>query len=71
MIDHSKNNPSFSQTNRINKKISLMKNKIKDYQWPSFFISSKQKYLINLEKKDNSKLIDLIENYFKNITGII
>lgn len=46
-----------------------MKNKIKDYQWPSFFISSKQKYLINLEKKDNSKLIDLIENYFKKYYG--
>tara|TARA_B110000046_G_scaffold177784_1_gene205007 strand:+ start:31 stop:1002 length:972 start_codon:yes stop_codon:yes gene_type:complete len=46
-----------------------MNNRIKDYQWPSFFISSKQKYLIELEKKDNSKLINELENYFEKYHG--
>ncbi len=46
-----------------------MEKKIKDYQWPSFFISSRQKYLLNLEKKDNTKLINTIESYFENYYG--
>lgn len=46
-----------------------MKSKIKDYQWPNFLISSKQKYLIKLEKKDNSKLINELENYFEKYYG--
>ena len=46
-----------------------MKSKIKDYQWPNFLISSKQKYLIKLEKKNNSKLINELENYFEKYYG--
>lgn len=46
-----------------------MKKIVKDYQWPSFFISLKQKYLINLEKNDSSQLINKLENYFEKYYG--
>ena len=39
-------------------------NKIKDYQWPSFFIRDK-KYSISKEKKISRALINKIENFFK------
>jgi putative PLP-dependent aminotransferase (TIGR04422 family) len=46
-----------------------MKNNIKDYQWPSFFILPKQKYLIKLEKKNCNKLIYDLENFFEKSYG--
>tara|TARA_B100000787_G_scaffold93749_1_gene69217 strand:+ start:175 stop:1146 length:972 start_codon:yes stop_codon:yes gene_type:complete len=46
-----------------------MKSKIKDYQWPSFFISSNQKYNSKNEKKINLKLINKIEDFFHKYYG--
>ena len=42
-----------------------MKNIVKDYQWPSFFIRSNQNYNIKNEKKIDLKLINELENYFQ------
>ena len=46
-----------------------MKNSVKDYQWPSFFIRSNQKYNIKYQKKIDLKLINELENYFQKYYG--
>ena len=46
-----------------------MKNNIKDYQWPSSFISSNQKYINKNEKKIDQKLINELEAYFQKYYG--
>ena len=46
-----------------------MKNNIKDYQSPSSFITSNQKYYTEYEKKINCKLIDELEGYLQKHYG--
>lgn len=47
----------------------MKKIKVKDYQWPSFFINSNHHYNLKYEKKIDLKLINKIENFFEKYYG--
>ena len=46
-----------------------MRNNIKDYQWPSFFINTIQNYNTKYEKKIDIKLINELEKFFEKYYG--
>ena len=46
-----------------------MKNIVKDYQWPSCFITPNKEYISKYEKKFDNKLINSIESYFQEQYG--
>lgn len=47
----------------------MKRNNVIDYQWPSFFIKSNQKYNTKFEKKIDLELINKLEDFFQKYYG--